>query len=87
MAKVVATHGARGATTGHVSGVLVPRGSLGAWCYLLVLLKKTSYLDFREEACTSYYIWRPRCDICYFSISLSPIFTIVYDVCCRQDSS
>ena len=39
MAKVVATHGARGATTGHVSGVLVARGSLGAWCFLLILLK------------------------------------------------
>ena len=38
MAKVVATHGARGATTGHVSVVLVPRGSLGAWCFLLILL-------------------------------------------------
>ena len=36
MAKVVATHGARG----HVSGVLVARGSLGAWCFLLILLKK-----------------------------------------------
>ena len=24
------------------------------------------------EACTSYYNWRPRCDICYFSIALSP---------------
>ena len=40
MDKFVATHRARGATTGHVSGVLVARGSLGAWCFLLILLKK-----------------------------------------------
>ena len=33
MAKVVATHRARG----HVSYVLVARGSLGAWCFLLIL--------------------------------------------------
>ena len=62
MAKVVATHGARGATTGHVSGVLVARGSLGAWCFLLILLKKLPI----------WILGRPLCDICYFSISLSP---------------
>ena len=37
MAKVVATHGARGAAAGHVSGVLVAMGSFGAWCCLLIL--------------------------------------------------
>ena len=37
MAKGVATHGARGAAAGHVSGVLVARGSLRAWCFLLIL--------------------------------------------------
>ena len=57
MAKVVATHGARGAAAVELGEIL---------------FFKTSYLDFREEACTSYYNWRPRCDICYFSISLSP---------------
>ena len=37
MAKVVATHGGRGGAAGHVSGVLDARGSLGVWCFLLIL--------------------------------------------------
>ena len=46
MAKVVATHGARG----DVSCVLVARGSLGAWCFLLILLKKTIWILGRKLA-------------------------------------